>query len=304
MTELNLESEVVEDVEIYDGPPDSDGPVANENGDQDDEIDLGGGLGLLARFAEQRNRDETLAWFATHKTASQIGFDPDNMCLKVSRTARNLGPKYLTAKAAQDATPLEHRVHEVRNLRKTMVLYYDDPHDSNRAGHVVTLIGRVPGFDPGSLRDLLVVTNTVKANELVVVRGDYFEEHWGDEFQFGATWLNGFELDWRPVPEFESKIEKFQDGGPVYHLNLLWRAGEDRPAARTAYDAIIRQVNSLPDHPNFVRVREFKNGVHSKAKVMDMELLNQAVEALNNRDGKIKRVRDEIRRIIGSLPDV
>jgi hypothetical protein len=188
----------------------------------------------------------------------------------------------------------------VRDLRKGMFLYFDDERDSNRAGHIVGMIGRVPGFDPDDLHDVLVETNSVKANEVVVVRGDYFTEHWGDPFQFGATELNDVAF---PMKKYSSKIEKFNDGGPIYRLNLLVRAGEDRPAAQKAYDAILRQVNGLPDHPNFVRVREFKDKVRSKEKLLDMELLNQAVEARGNREGKIKRARDEIRRIIASLPD-
>ncbi len=296
--------EVEEGVEVYDGPPDFDGPQENENGDQEDEVELGGGLSFFAKTSVPRTREETLQWYETHQTAAQIGFDPDGMCLKVCRTARNIGPKFLTAKQAQDATPTEHRVHEVRNLRKSMVLYFDDPNDSNRAGHIVTLIGRVAGFDPDSLADLLVETNSVKANEVVVVRGDYFQRHWGDAFKFGATWLNGVVLDVTPEPRFNSKIEKFQDGGPVYRLNLLRRAAEDRPAAKRVYDGIIREVNSLPDHPNFTRIRRFKEKVRSKEQILDMTLLNEAVQDRLPREGKIKRVRDNIRELIKSLPDV
>lgn len=144
-----------------------------------------------------------LEWYRSHQTASQIGFDPDGMCLKICRTAHGLNSVFPSAKAAQDATPAAHRVHKVRDLRRGMVLYYDDPRDSNRFGHIVTMIGRVKGFNPDSLHDVLVETNSVKANEVVVVRGDYFPQHWGDPFVFGATWLNGSEIDYlgRTKPE-------------------------------------------------------------------------------------------------------
>ena len=303
MSEMEFEGEVVDDVEIFDGEPDFDGPQENENGDQDDEIDLGGGLAFFAKTSPVRDVAGMLEWYRTHQTTAQIGFDPDGMCLKVCRVSRNVGPKYLTAKAAQDATPLEHRHHRVRDLRRGMFLYFDDPNDSNRSGHIAAMIGRVSGFDPDDLHDVLVETNSVKANEVVVVRADYFQEHWGDPFHFGATWLNGVVLP-MGVQKFESKIEKFQDGGPVYHLNLLVRAGEDRPVAKRVYDAILQQVNSLPDHPNFTKVRRFKEGVRSKEKLLDMSLLNEAVQDRLPREGKIKRVRDEIRRLIASLPDV
>lgn len=298
MSEFDYENEVVDDVEIYEGEPDRTGPDTNEYGDQDDEVDLGGGLAFFARTSGPRNREETLEWYATHQTTSQIGFDPDGMCYKVCRTARNIGPKYLTAKQGQDATPEEHRVHKIRDLRKSMVIYFDDPSDSNRAGHIVTMIGRVANFNPDDLADILVETNSVVANQVVVVRGDYFLRHWGDKFQFGATWLNDVKLD---VKAGGSKIEKFQDGGPVYRLNLLKRAGEDRPAAKRVYDGIINQVNQLPDSPKLLRVRNFKDKVRSGEQLLDMGLLNEAVE--HNPNGRIKRVRDEIRRLIKSLPD-
>lgn len=147
---------------------------------------------------------QVMEWYRNHQTASQIGFDPDGMCLKVCRTAAGKPPVYPSAVVAQNATPPQHRVHKVRDLRRGMVLYYDHPSDSNRFGHIVTMIGRVKGANPDSLHDVLVETNSVKANELVVVRGDYFVQHWGDPFVFGATWLNGSELDYagrtKPTP--------------------------------------------------------------------------------------------------------
>jgi hypothetical protein len=137
-----------------------------------------------------------LDWYRQHQTRGQIGFDPDGMCLKICRVSAGLPSLYPSAKEAQDATPDEHRVYKVRNLRRGMKLYYDDPNDSNRFGHIVTMIGRVKGADLDSLHDVLVETNSVKANEIVVVRGDYFPQHWGDPFVFGATWLNGEEIDY------------------------------------------------------------------------------------------------------------
>ena len=298
--EENFDDETVDDIEIYEGLPELDVPRTNENGDQDDEIPLGGGLSLLARTAAVRTTPETLAWYRTHQFGGQIGFDPDGVCLKVCRTARNIGPKFLTARQAQLATPEQHRVHRVRDLRKGMVVFFDDVNDSNRAGHIVTLIGRVAGFDPDSLDDILVETNSVVANEVVVVRGSYFQIHWGDEYQFGATWLNGVVFD---IGEKESLIEHFQDGGPVYRLNLLARAGEDRPAAKRVLDGIMTQVNGLPDNPKLFRIKEFKAKVRSGEKLLDMSLLNKAVEERGNRPGRIMAARDEIRRLIESLPD-
>jgi hypothetical protein len=245
-----------------------------------------------------RDFKDTLEWYRTHNTAREIGFNPDGMCLKVCRTDRDIGPLHLTAKEAQDLTPIGERIFNVRKLRRTMVLFYDDPDDSNRAGHIATLIGRVKGFDPDSLHDLLVETNSVKAGELTVVRGDYFTEHWGDEFVFGATWLNGEILD---VPGQLSKVERFNNGGPVYNLNLLHKAsmaGRERP--RQILSQIETQIRRLPDSPKLPRVREFKDEWRDTRKI-DMFLLDAAVK--DGRTGVVKKVRDEIKRLIEKLPD-
>lgn len=297
--EPNLDEDVVDGVEIYEGPPDRSGVDTNQYGDQDDEVPLGGGLGFVGRaVSSARDWRETLVWYRTHRTSSQIGFDPDGMCLKVCRTARNIGPMFQTARQAMLATPTEHRVTAVRDLRRSMVMYFADPKDGNPADHIVTMIGRVKGYDKDSLHDVLVETNSVKANELVVVRGDYFQKHWGDPFKFGATWLNGVVLD---VPSSKSKVEKFHDTAPEYDIAILARAGKNgRKKAQRVYDAILTQVKQLPDSPKLVRVREFKmQALHEK--IVDLRLLDGAVEA--GRKGKVKTVRDEIRRLIKSLPD-
>jgi hypothetical protein len=301
----NFEGEEL-DVEPYEGEPDYDGPEFEEategtpDGLQDDEAGLlpQDVHGFLARVSSStRTWKETLEWLRVHNTAREIGFDPDNMCLKVTRTARNIPAKFLTAKQAQDATPSAHRITRVRDLRRGMVAYYDDPRDSNRAGHVVTLIGRVRDFDPESLHDVLCVTNTVKMNELTVVRADYFEQFWGADFQFAATILNEVELD---VPNHGSKIERFHDTEPIYDLSLLMKAAQNRPKAKRILDQIQSQVNLLPDSPRLLRVREFKEQVRYEKK-LNLALLSAAVDA--GRTGRVMRVRDEIRRLIRELPE-
>lgn len=299
---LELEEDVCEDVEIYEGEPDRAGPDTNEDGNQDDEIDLGGGLAFVARVDEPRDWRGALEWYRNHQTASQIGFDPDGMCLKVCRTARNINAMFATARQAMQATPNEHRIHRVRNLRRSMVGYFADARDNQPADHIATMIGRVQGHDPDSLHDTLWETNSVKANELVVVRGSYFEEQWGDPFIFGATWLNGVELD---VPvSYASRIEKFQDTGPEYKLRVLNQACKaGRPAACRVHDGIMRQINSLPDSPKLLRVRAFKDKVREE-RIMDLRILDRMIaEGQVSSRGKVKSVVDEIHRLIRSLPD-
>lgn len=298
-TEYNLEDEILDDVEPYTGSPEYDKPQTDASGAQDYEDEAIAGLGFMAKVVNAiRTWFETISWLKSHQTASDIGFDPDNMCLKVCRTARNIPAKFLTALEAQIATPEEHRVYDIADLRRGMVLYFDDPVDANRAGHIVTLIGRVRGFNPGELGDLLVVTNSVQANRLTIVRGDYFADHWGDEFQFGATILNGVELD---VPGRVSRIERFNNGGPVYDLNILAAAAKaGRPKAQTILLCIEDQIKRLPDSPKLFRVREFKSEWRATRKI-DMSLLDAAVK--EGRTGVVKSVRDGIRHFIAALPD-
>lgn len=241
---------------------------------------------------------ETLEWYRTHQTARQIGFDPDGMCQKVCRTARAIGSKYASAKDAQDATPLSHRVSRVRDLRRGMVLFYDDPNDSNRFGHIVTLIGRVPGFNPDALSDLLVETNSVKSNELVVVRGDYFPRYWGDKFQFGATWLNGVVLD---IPSTQTPVQRFRRSGPDWNVRYLdngVKAG--RRELKPFIAKIDEAVEALPNDARNTRVMAFKKH-YAKHRILKMSLLNDAVKG--GREGQVMRSRDAIRKTIKSVPD-
>lgn len=142
-----------------------------------------------------RDTRETLQWYRDHETTGQLGYNPDGMCLKICREARGLPSRYPSALAAQLATPAKHRIRQVSEITRGMVVFYDDPKDSNPYGHIVTVVGRVKGANRSELSSLLVRTNSVRSGRVVVVRGNYFPVRWGDEFQFAATWLNGYELD-------------------------------------------------------------------------------------------------------------
>lgn len=248
---------------------------------------------------------ETLRWYDTHQTTREIGFNPDGQCLKVCRTARDRPPIFPSAKAAQDATPKEHRVHNVKDLRRGMVIYFDDPNDSNKAGHIVTMIGRVKGFkDWGSLDEVLVETNSVKSGELVVVRASYFKQHWGDSFQFGATWLNGAEIDYPakkkpapPKPQGPSRVQNFIDSGPEYDVNILDRTG--RADVQKTIVGIEKAIQALPHDEGNTRINRFKKR-YREERVLEMSLLDNAVE--DGRTGEVKKARDRINLAIKQLP--
>lgn len=147
-----------------------------------------------------RDTKATIEWYRSHETEKEIGFDPDGRCLQICRTARDLPAVYPSALSAQEATPEAFRVYDVADVRQGMVGFFDDPNDSNPFGHIVTWVGRVKGEDRSSLSSLLGRTNSVVSGKIVVVRGDYFEKHWGDAYQFSATWLNGYAF-----PDFVAK---------------------------------------------------------------------------------------------------
>ena len=151
-----------------------------------------------------RKTPEVIAWYKdNYSYPGSLSFNPNGMCLMICRTARGINSMYPSAKAAQDATPEQYRVRDISKIKRGMVMYFDDPRDSNPYGHIVTVVGRVKGEDRGSLSSLLVRTNSVVSNQIVVVRADYFGRYWGDTYQFAATWLNG-----QAFPEFEVKTPK------------------------------------------------------------------------------------------------
>lgn len=246
-----------------------------------------------------------LDWYRTHQTASQIGFIPDGMCLKICRTARDIPSKYPDAKTAQDATPQDHRVYKVADLRRGMVLYFDDPNDSNRWGHIVTMIGRVKNADVNSLDDILVETNSVVSGEVVVVRASYFPQHWGDSFKFGATWLNGYELDIpaarppKPEPTGPDRVDNFRETRPNWDFKILDRAiTNGRGDLKIYVKNVDNAVGDLPEDDKDTRVREVIE-TYKKTRVLKMPLLHDAVRA--GRTGTVKLVRDHLNHLIKKI---
>lgn len=245
-----------------------------------------------------RDWKETLEWYKTHNTAREIGFNPDNMCLKVCRTAREIGPMFLTAKDCQDAVPEAYRIRRVRDLRRGDVLFFDDPKDSNKAGHIVTMVGRVKGFNWDSLDDVLVETNSVVSGKLVVVRASYFLKHWGDPFVFGSRWLNGEVLD---RPDNRTRVERFRRSGPSYDMQLLEDAitKGHRSDLRPHVRRIEALVDSLPDDKRRTAIQKFKADF-AKGNLR-MGLLNEI--AGDGSDREVLEVRNRLRRELKRLPE-
>lgn len=203
--------------EVYDGEPDD--IVRHREGRHDTDLQPRSFISPT-----QANVSETLSFYK--ENASDWPFDPDGMCLACCRTARNIGPMFASAKDAQDATPTEHRVFTISKIRRGMVMYFDTVGDSNPFGHIVTVAGRAKGVPTHLLESLIVWTNSVKANELVAVRANYFGLHWADEFKFAATWLNGQELI---LPEQQVEKPETEERSvllDVMHVSM--QAGDSR----------------------------------------------------------------------------
>lgn len=243
---------------------------------------------------------ETLQWYRDNKTTAEIGFDPAGMCLKIARTAHGIGSMYESAKVAQDATPDEFRVYQVRDLRRAMVLYFDDPNDSNRFGHVVGMVGRVKDADFDDLNDVLVSTGSVVAGELVIVRATYFKEHWGDSFQFGATWLNGVELD---IPSKLTRVEKFRrqhkTGYNVHLLDNAIRLDKRRDLVDDVKQIDVL-VNQLGENRDRHRIQAFK-ALYNEDRILRISLLRDVINDFPD-DTDTKKVFVALTRLIKSLP--
>lgn len=196
----------------------------------------------------QRNTAQALEWYRTHTTTKQIGFNPDGMCLKICRTARNIGSKYPSAKAAQDATPLKHRISDISKIEPGMVMYFDDPWDSNKYGHIVTVESRKSDVSRSSLSSLVVWTNSVEKGKLVRVSADYFPRVWGDPFVFASDWLNGVVLDLpaappvTPPPGAAGALQGAIKAGQAYRDALKAYRATLPAAARPAVTVLVKKV--------------------------------------------------------------
>lgn len=132
-------------------------------------------------------------------------------CLQLQREARGLPAVYPSALAAALATPKAERVTRIADLRRGMVAYSDDPNDNNPAGHIYFIAGwSGPRDSPANL--LTWSSDVLRTGGVDLVPVTFYKAHWGDTFQFGATWLNGYnfaDLDAPPVATRGSLGENF-----------------------------------------------------------------------------------------------
>lgn len=170
------------------------------------------------------------------------------LCLSLQRQARGLPAVYPSALSAALATPESERVYKVADLRRGMVAYSDDKTDGNPYGHIYFIIGWKNPKDRTDPSTCLTWTNDRRPGMVDVVPLSFYRESWGDGFQFGATWLNGYNF-----AEFEARPEP------------------DRPTLGATYDHAIEDIRKA--------LRHHKSKGHDRL----VELLQRDLDRMKNR---------------------
>lgn len=162
-----------------------------------------------------------------------------HMCLSLQRTARNIPRIVPSAIAAMHITPHAERVPHINSLRRGMVAYSDNPHDSNPYGHIYFILGRRKGYLSSSADGWWTWSNDVKHfGDVDVVPLSFYQNNWGVSFKFAATWLNGYnfaDLDKKPVPDHPTLSANFTEA-----MHLLSK--EIRRAEREGHPGLVRAL--------------------------------------------------------------
>ncbi len=176
----------------------------------------------------------------------------ERLCLRLARMARGIDSKYDTALTAQKLTPESHRI-KWADVRKGHIAYFDNPGDSNTAGHVATCAGRTQDGRK------LWWTNDAKRRGGVDIVADpstetsWFGAHWGSPFVYGADWVNGvaFQVGHddppKPEPPEHELNELVKDA--VKHLRKAAANAKDNGHPKRA-EALLRDVERLKKRYN------------------------------------------------------
>lgn len=163
------------------------------------------------------------------------------LCLALAHDAPGIPALAPSAHAAAVATPTEHRVTRVRDLRRGMLVYWANFHDDNPADHVTTMVGWRTPEPTDNVEDTLHWTNDmVRTGGVDLVRGSAFPDHWRAPFWMGATVVNGFYL-----PGYEPKAPTPPPAHQPAHI------GEQLDIAISAVRRSLR-YHRAHEHPNRV----------------------------------------------------
>lgn len=125
------------------------------------------------------------------------------------------------------------------------------------------------------------------------------EKHMGVHYLGWSETCDGTLIPNPPLPKTD--INRFRESRPHFDVNLLDRAihnGRKGLVLRVRND-IDREIKLLPHDKGNTRVNQVVS-IYNKDHILRMDLLNKAVK--NGRVGRVKAVRDRLRKLIHELP--
>lgn len=126
------------------------------------------------------------------------------------------------------------------------------------------------------------------------------EQHMGLPYVGWSDTIDGLLIPNPPLPDTE--ITLFYKSKPLWDVNHLDKAIQNgRKGVKEIVLAIDHQVSLLPNDPGSKSLVDQFVARYDKDRILKMTLLNHAVA--NGRVGEVKKVRDELRKLIKSLPD-
>lgn len=146
-----------------------------------------------------RSTARTAQWLHDQRVADHRFY---RICLILQREARGIPSLYPTAYAASQGTPRDERVQHIARLRRGMVGFTKG---SAPEGHIMFILGRRKGFADDDPDGVLTESNDVVAGHqgrIGIVPLSFYRAQWGHHFQFGATYLNGYDFrDFNTAPK-------------------------------------------------------------------------------------------------------
>lgn len=146
-----------------------------------------------------RNTTQTIAW---EQNERRLGHHYHEQCLIFQRMGRGIPALFPTAYSASLGTPAAERKYKVELLKRGMKGFSKG---SSPAGHIFEILGRRKGFDLDDPDGVVTLSTDVVAGNvgaIGIVPLSFYHDHWGHNFQFGATWLNGYDFaDFNKAPK-------------------------------------------------------------------------------------------------------
>lgn len=166
-------------------------------------------------------------------------------CLVLQRSARGIPALAPTAYAAAMLTPESERIPNMKDWRRGMVGFSEDPNDPDDAGHVFYIIGRTKNDV------LLSWTNDMhEPGHVDVSRVSLYETAWHHRIMFAATWLNGYDFsDFneppKPVKNYNTLGDRYADA--IDELIRI-RERKEKKGAKKVVAVLNRDIARMRNH--------------------------------------------------------